>query len=72
MKKIIMLSSLILLQSCASAYLSESDKKKIELGDKYPNCWHQYRIVFDRCVELNESGKKVDAMRTEQMMKYGD
>lgn len=71
MNKTIVLFSLLILSSCASSYLSESDKKKIALGDKYPDCWHQYRVVFDKCAELNEAGQKVDAMRTEQLMKDG-
>lgn len=71
MKKII---PLLFLVSCAlkgESYLSQQDKVDISNGEKYPQCSHHYPIVFRKCVELNEKGQKVDAMRTEQLMKDG-
>lgn len=63
---------LLLITSCASSdYLTEADKKSLADYKRYPACTHQYKIVFERCVTLNDSGMQVDALRTEQLMKEG-
>lgn len=67
------LITLALLLSCSFGFtdFSKEEKKDIENSEKYPACIHMYKIVFKKCVELNEKGEKVDAMRTEQLMKDG-
>jgi hypothetical protein len=60
---------LVFLVSCASSYMTEENKRDVANGQKYPDCVHQYEIVFRKCVELNEKGQKVNALRTEQLMK---
>jgi hypothetical protein len=41
------------------------------LIEQYPQCYHQYRTVFDKCIQLNRDGQKIDATRTEQLLKEG-
>lgn len=67
--KSLLLVSILFLSSCAG--LSPEDQKSVSMGEKYPSCHHQYKIVFEKCVELNESGQSVDAMRAEQLMRDG-
>lgn len=63
---------LLIITSCSSAhYLTEADKKSLSDGQRYPACAHQYKIVFEKCVTLNDAGTKVNAMRAEQLMREG-
>lgn len=52
-----------ILSGCASI---NPDSAKLE---KYPHCYHQYRTIFERCVERNENGEKITAFEIENQEK---
>lgn len=66
MKKLIAYSASIIGLGCASMDAVNNDMK---LTEKYPQCYAQSRIVFDKCVEMNHAGKKVNALQVEQIIR---
>ena len=62
---------IVLCSSLGCASLSAVNKDS-DLIEKYPQCYHQYRTVFDNCIALNRKGKKINAIRVEKLMKDGE
>lgn len=50
----------LFITGCATA-----DSKK---AAKYPHCWHDLRVVFEKCVTLNEGGENINALQTEKRL----
>lgn len=62
------------LVGCSTPKYSDRDhgtNEDIELGKKYPECEHIQKIVFQKCVELNQKGEKVNAIRVHKLMEEG-
>lgn len=38
-------------------------------AEKFPQCWHNLRVVFEKCIEMNEAGQKVNALQVEELLK---
>jgi hypothetical protein len=63
MKTLIQVMLLVTLSACATAY--ERDMAST------PHCFHEKRVVYEKCMELNRDGKKINAVRVDEMMRQG-